>query len=46
MTTTSSSHCIFTEGRITLPDSYRDRTVNAFTPSQEGEPALQFHAMY
>ncbi|MBQ4769138.1 DUF1795 domain-containing protein [Pectobacterium versatile] len=40
MTTTSSSHCIFTEGRITLPNGYRDRTVNAFTPSQEGEPAF------
>ncbi|KHN55407.1 DcrB-related protein [Pectobacterium fontis] len=40
MTTHSSARCIFTEGSITLPDGYRDRTVNAFTPSQEGEPAF------
>ncbi|AOR62963.1 DcrB-related protein [Pectobacterium wasabiae] len=40
MTTPSASYCRFTEGCITLPDGYQDRTLNAFTPSQEGEPAF------
>ncbi|ACX86199.1 DUF1795 domain-containing protein [Pectobacterium parmentieri] len=40
MTTPSASYCRFTEGGITLPDGYQDRTLNAFTPCQEGEPAL------
>ncbi|BES86833.1 hypothetical protein PEC302107_30620 [Pectobacterium araliae] len=40
MATNSSACCIFTEGRITLPDGYRDRTVNALVPEKEGEPAF------
>ncbi|MFS2222260.1 DcrB-related protein [Pantoea sp. B65] len=38
----SESHatCLFTEGRITLPDQYQDRTVNVFTLSGENAPAF------
>lgn len=32
--------CIFTEGRITLPDHYQDRTVNVFTVPAENSPAF------
>lgn len=32
--------CVFTEGRITLPDQYQDRTVNVFTLSGENTPAF------
>jgi len=32
--------CLFTEGRITLPDHYQDRTVNIFTPSGDNLPAF------
>lgn len=38
----SESHvtCLFTEGQITLPDQYQDRTVNVFTLSGENAPAF------
>ena len=38
----SESHavCLFTEGRITLPDQYQDRTVNVFTLAGENAPAF------
>ncbi|WP_034915746.1 DUF1795 domain-containing protein [Erwinia sp. 9145] len=38
----SQSHaiCLFSEGRITLPDQYQDRTVNVFTLSGENAPAF------
>lgn len=38
----SESHatCLFTEGRITLPDQYQDRTVNVFTLPGENAPAF------
>ena len=38
----SESHavCLFTEGRITLPDQYQDRTVNVFTLAGENAPHL------
>lgn len=32
--------CVFTEGRITLPDHYQDRTVNVFTLPGENTPAF------
>ncbi len=32
--------CVFTEGRITLPDQYQDRTVNVFTLPGENTPAF------
>lgn len=32
--------CVFTEGRITLPDQYQDRTVNVFTVPSENSPAF------
>ncbi|WP_168393558.1 DcrB-related protein [Erwinia amylovora] len=32
--------CVFTEGRITLPDRYQDRTVNVFTLPGENTPAF------
>jgi len=32
--------CVFTEGRITLPDHYQDRTVNVFTLPGENLPAF------
>lgn len=32
--------CLFTEGWITLPDQYQDRTVNVFAPSEENRPAF------
>lgn len=36
----SSQFCLFTEGRIALPDCYQDRTVNVFTPTAAGSPAF------
>ncbi|URQ59653.1 DUF1795 domain-containing protein [Pantoea alhagi] len=38
----SESHatCLFTEGRITLPDQYQDRTVNVFTLSGKNTPTF------
>ncbi len=32
--------CVFTEGHITLPDHYQDRTVNVFTLPGENTPAF------
>ena len=32
--------CLFTEGSITLPDHYQDRTVNVFTAPGENSPAF------
>ncbi|HBS5821040.1 TPA: DUF1795 domain-containing protein [Klebsiella variicola] len=32
--------CVFTEGRITLPDRYQDRTVNVFILPGENTPAF------
>lgn len=32
--------CVFTEGRITLPDQYQERTVNVFTVPGENSPAF------
>ncbi|UQY42789.1 DcrB-related protein [Mixta hanseatica] len=32
--------CLFTEGQVTLPDRYQDRTVNVFTLSGENAPAF------
>ncbi|HDR2279726.1 TPA: DcrB-related protein [Enterobacter ludwigii] len=32
--------CVFTEGHITLPDHYQDRTVNLFTLPGENKPAF------
>ena len=32
--------CVFTEGHITLPDRYQDRTVNVFTLPGENTPAF------
>lgn len=32
--------CVFTEGRITLPDQYQDRTVNVFTLPGVNTPAF------
>ncbi|WP_017347826.1 DcrB-related protein [Pantoea sp. A4] len=32
--------CIFTEGSVTLPDGYRDRTVNVLIATDETSPAL------
>ncbi|OJH81799.1 hypothetical protein ASJ78_04810 [Serratia marcescens] len=32
--------CLFTEGRITLPDHYQDRTVNVFTLPGVNTPAF------
>ena len=32
--------CLFTEGRVTLPDQYQDRTVNVFTLPGENTPAF------
>lgn len=36
----SQATCRFTEGSITLPDHYQDRTVNVFTLSGENTPAF------
>ncbi len=36
----SNIACLFTEGQITLPDDYQDRTVNAFTASDATAPAF------
>ncbi|WP_312951374.1 DUF1795 domain-containing protein [Superficieibacter sp.] len=35
-----NSVCLFTEGQVTLPDGYQDRTVNAFIPPAAHAPAL------
>lgn len=35
---TSATDCLFTEGALTLPAGYQDRTVNVFTAP--GQPAL------
>ncbi|WKV51672.1 DUF1795 domain-containing protein [Dickeya fangzhongdai] len=40
LTTQSPAHCVFTEGCITLPNGYTDRTVNAFVPGKEGDAAI------
>ncbi|MGP3591502.1 DcrB-related protein [Vagococcus sp. WN89Y] len=32
--------CLFTEGQVTLPESYQDRTVNVFTPPGADAPAF------
>lgn len=32
--------CVFTEGRVTLPDHYQDRTVNVFTLPAEKSPVF------
>ncbi|QKJ85625.1 DUF1795 domain-containing protein [Paramixta manurensis] len=32
--------CLFTEGRITLPDQYQDRTMNVFTLPGGSAPAF------
>jgi len=32
--------CLFTEGKVTLPAGYQDRTVNVITPAQQGAAAL------
>lgn len=41
MCTMSGSNiaCLFTEGQITLPEDYQDRTVNAFTAPAANAPA-------
>lgn len=36
----SQATCLFTEGQVTLPDQYQDRTVNVFTLSGENAPAF------
>ncbi len=36
----SQATCLFTEGKVTLPDQYQDRTVNVFTLSGENAPAF------
>ena len=36
----SNIACLFTEGQITLPEDYQDRTVNAFTASAANAPAF------
>ena len=40
MSSESHATCLFTEGRITLPDQYQDRTVNVFTLPDENAPAF------
>lgn len=40
MSSVSHATCLFTEGRITLPDQYQDRTVNVFTLHAENAPAF------
>lgn len=32
--------CLFTEGQVTLPEGYQDRTVNVFTPPGVDAPAF------
>ncbi|MGP3591527.1 DcrB-related protein [Vagococcus sp. WN89Y] len=32
--------CLFTEGQVTLPEGYQDRTVNVFTPPGADAPAF------
>ena len=36
----SAQPCLFTEGQVTLPEGYQDRTVNVFTPPGADAPAL------
>ncbi|MBK0017262.1 DcrB-related protein [Kosakonia sp. S42] len=36
----SAQPCLFTEGQVTLPEGYQDRTVNVFMPPGANAPAF------